>query len=185
MLSDLQTTYRSRCWINQQILHLFVINFDHRDHNLKLHRCRAQLVNTVKNFIAGNRYNADIGSVANLHEIPCHQNSCGTYHWVRFTSTCLSVREQTTVVAFPGIVEDLLAERVIDEILISVAVCGFDRNAISIVLEVIMGPKGVVECEGTFSLRRWIHDNRLFTSLIRVNQQVCLPFWHRPNCLLL
>ena len=67
VLSDFKTSLRSQFRVDQQVLHLFVINFDHGDHDLELHGGGGTFANTIENFIAGDWNNTNISSVADLN----------------------------------------------------------------------------------------------------------------------
>lgn len=71
------------------------------------------------------------------------------------------------MITFPGIVEDLLAESIVNVVLIRVLVWSLDSNTLFIDLEAIVGPKRVIEGEGTllprchigqYSLRAILHN---------------------------
>lgn len=71
----------------------------------------------------------------------------GTYHRITFAGTSLPIRKQAAMIALPGIVEDLLPQRLIHLLLISIIaswLCAIVAIAI-FVLEAVVGPETVIE----------------------------------------
>lgn len=54
------------------------------------------ILNTSKYLITCDRYDSFVWSIA--------------YHWIRFSTPCLTICKQTTVISIPCIIQDLLSE---------------------------------------------------------------------------
>ena len=96
----------------------------------------------------------------------------GTYHRVRLSGAGLAVGEKATVVAFPSVVEDLLAEGLVHHVLVSILWACRHKDAIIIDSEPIMGPEGVIECEGALVSRIRVDQHRRRTILQNHNTSV-------------
>ena len=71
-------------------------------------------------------------------------------HAVGLATAGLAVCKQAAVVAGPCVVKDLLAESLVDELLIGIgAVVSIGDGEAFVCLEAIMAPEAVVEGEGT------------------------------------
>lgn len=83
------------------------------------------------------------------------------YHGIGFTRARLPISEEATIVAFPGIVEHLLAESCVDLVLVSISGCRLNHHAVTLGLKSIVGPERVVEGEGSLSPRGLVQQDRL------------------------
>jgi hypothetical protein len=89
VLSDLIPILQPFIYGNQQILHFFVVNLEHRNIDLILFIFILVGRNPLKNFLARNGHDTLIGSITN--------------HRVRLSGTCLTISEETTMIALPCI----------------------------------------------------------------------------------
>ena len=62
----------------------------------------------------------------------------------------MTVGKETAVIALPGVVEHLLAQAVVDMILVGILVLSLDGHASFIQTEAIVRPEGVVKRERSF-----------------------------------
>jgi len=114
VLSDLQAFCRSLFRVDKQVLNLLIIYFHHR--NLYLKTCISPFLipDSIENFFTNLRNYSSIGFESN--------------HRVGFSGACLTIRKQTAMIAFPGIVENFFSEQVVDVLLVCV------RNSTSLAL---------------------------------------------------
>jgi len=85
--------------------------------------------------------------------------------------------------ALPGIVKNLFSEGLVYMILIMVLIIGLDSNSSIVNLKAIMGPKRIVECEGTFCACYLVMQNSLWSFLqgntnLRVNEIFTMETQH-------
>ena len=84
----------------------------------------------------------EIGTMPWLFPYPiCFVKRVQTYHGVGLACAGLAVREEAAVVALPGIVKHLLAERIVDELLVGVLTRCRDHDAIFVDAELVVRPK--------------------------------------------
>jgi len=67
MLSDLETTTGARLRVDQQVLHLLVVNLEHGDFNLEPAVIICQLLDSGEDFIAGDGHNSNVLAITNLN----------------------------------------------------------------------------------------------------------------------
>lgn len=99
MLSDFQSPHRSVVSVNEEVLHLFVVDLKHGKVYLESFVCCGKLFNPCENFIAGNRHYADVLAISDLKDL-----RKDAYHRIRLSSACLAISEQTAVVSLPRVV---------------------------------------------------------------------------------
>ena len=69
VLAHLEATLGSLRWVNEQILHLFIVDLNHGELDLVLLIRGSTRPNTLKDLRARDRHDSDIGSVTNLRNI--------------------------------------------------------------------------------------------------------------------
>ena len=88
-----------------------------------------------------------------------------TYHWIRFARTSLTIGKEATIVTFPGVVEYLFAEGLIDYVLIGIFGASWHKNAVIVHTEAIVRPEGIIKCERALITRIWVDKNCGWTIL--------------------
>lgn len=88
-----------------------------------------------------------------------------TYHRVGFARASLPVSKQTAIVAFPGIVKDLLAQCLVNHVLVCILRAGGHENAVFVLFEAVVWPEWVIESERAFVTCIWVHQKRSWSVL--------------------
>lgn len=120
-------------------------------------------MDALEDLFARNGHNPSIYSVA--------------HHGVRLSGSRLPVREEATMVALPGIVEDLLPHGVVDMLLVGIAGTGGNTEAFFVDLELVMRPERVIKTE--ISVLRGVTDVFDHYILYPIELFYCPPFPHR------
>jgi hypothetical protein len=124
MLTDSKAFLGSLSHMDQEVLHLLVIDLEHRQVDFELLILVRVLMNAIEDLLATDRHDALVRSVAD--------------HGVGFAGPSLPVRKQAAMVAQPCIVEDFLADGLVYKLLIGVLRASFPKSR-QLLLEVARG----------------------------------------------
>jgi hypothetical protein len=69
VLTNLETTLRAGLRVNQQVLGLFVVDFDHGELDLKLESITLLLTDSVEDLVAGNWHDTEVLAISDLCKI--------------------------------------------------------------------------------------------------------------------
>lgn len=179
VFSDLESAFDSLSWRDGQVLNLFIVNLEHWGIDFVFHIFSLAGIDPVENLIESDWNNTSVGPVTN--------------HTVRLSWASLTISKQTTMVALPSIIKNILSNSIIDFLLISIFFWGSGLHvAIRPRLKFVKGPERIVECKVFLSLAfksfqsgSWIfHLNNAFAleflfSLVKRPDSNCYLNTHR------
>lgn len=119
--SYFKSTLWFQFWIDEQVLHFFVVDFKHGELHLICNTFIFIFCNPFKDLITSKWNDTFVGSIAN--------------HGIALARSSLSVSEQTAMESLPSIIQNLLTKALVDALLIGVLatfLCGHVSFFISI-----------------------------------------------------
>ena len=179
VFSDLESSCDSLSWGDGQVLNLFIVNLEHWGIDFVFHIFFLAGTNPVENFIESDGNNTLVGPETN--------------HAVGLSWASLTIGKQTTMIALPSIIENILSNSIVNFLLVGIFSWGSGLHvAIRLSLKLVKGPERIVEGKVFLSLSfkglypgSWIfHLNDAFAleflfSLVKRPDSYCYLNTHR------